>query len=156
MKNARFGINTLSLLEEAVRIIDDIFSLVEEEEKQHQHLQDLLGDVYEYLLRATNEAGKNGQFRTPRHIIQMMSELVAPNIDNEDTKICDVASGSSGFLVGVYQYILKENSKEIILDEENQLEKGFDGKKLTVKKKKRLTENTFYGFDIDATMVRIG
>ncbi|MDH5033777.1 class I SAM-dependent DNA methyltransferase [Chryseobacterium cucumeris] len=156
MKNARFGINTPSLLEEAVRIIDEIFYLVEEEEKQHQHFQDLLGDVYEYLLRATNEAGKNGQFRTPRHIIQMMCELVAPNINNEDTKICDVTSGSSGFLVGAYQYILKENSKEIILDDENQLEKGLDGKKLTAKKKKQLTENTFYGFDIDATMVRIG
>ncbi|HCN50433.1 MAG TPA: DNA methyltransferase [Chryseobacterium sp.] len=156
MKNARFGINTPSLLEEAVRIIDEIFSLVEEEEKQHQHFQDLLGDVYEYLLRATNEAGKNGQFRTPRHIIQMMCELVAPNINNEDTEICDVTSGSSGFLVGAYQYILKENSKEIILDEENQLEKGLDGKKLTARKKKQLTENTFYGFDIDATMVRIG
>ncbi|WP_293914023.1 MULTISPECIES: class I SAM-dependent DNA methyltransferase [unclassified Sphingobacterium] len=156
MKNARFGINTPSLLEEAVRIIDEIFSLVEEEERQHQHFQDLLGDVYEYLLRATNEAGKNGQFRTPRHIIQMMSELVAPNIDIEDTKICDVTSGSSGFLVGAYQYILKQNSKVVTLDEENQLEKGLDGKKLTAKKKKQLKENTFYGFDIDATMVRIG
>ncbi|MFP8894052.1 N-6 DNA methylase [Chryseobacterium sp. EZn1] len=156
MKNARFGINTPSLLEEVVRIIDEIFYLVEEEEKQHQHFQDLLGDVYEYLLRATNEAGKNGQFRTPRHIIQMMCELVAPNINDEDIKICDVTSGSSGFLVGAYQYILKENSKKIILDEENQLEKGLDGKKLIAKKKKQLTENTFYGFDIDATMVRIG
>lgn len=156
MKNARFGINTPSLLEEAVKIIDEIFSLVEKEEKQHQHFQDLLGDVYEYLLRATNEAGKNGQFRTPRHIIQMMSELVAPNIDVEDTKICDVTSGSSGFLVGTYQYILKENSKVISLDEENQLQKGLDGEKLKVKTKKQLKENTFYGFDIDATMVRIG
>lgn len=156
MKNARFGINTPSLLEEAFRIIDDIFSLVEDEEKKHQHFQDLLGDVYEYLLRATNEAGKNGQFRTPRHIIQMMCELVAPNIDEEDTKICDVTSGSSGFLVGAYQYILKQNSKEVTLDEENQLEKGLDGKKLTIKKKKQLKENTFYGFDIDSTMVRIG
>jgi len=156
MKNARFGINTPSLLEEAIRIIDDIFSLVEEEEKKHQYFQDLLGDVYEYLLRATNEAGKNGQFRTPRHIIQMMSELVAPTIDIEDVKICDVTSGSSGFLVGAYQYILKQNSKEVTFDEENQLEKGLDGKKLTVKKKKQLKEKTFYGFDIDATMVRIG
>ncbi len=51
-----------SLLEEAVRIIDEIFSLVEIKEKKHQHFQDLLGDVYEYLLRVTNEAGKNGQF----------------------------------------------------------------------------------------------
>src|SRR5690606_7723942 len=115
-----------------------------------------LGDVYEYLLRATNDAGKNGQFRTPRHIIQMMSELVAPNIDIEDTKICDVTSGSSGFLVGAFQYILKQNSKVVTLDEENQLEKGLDGEKLTAKKKKQLKENTFYGFDIDPTMVRIG
>lgn len=156
MRNARFGINTPSLLEEAVKIIDDIFSLVEKEEKRHQHFQDLLGDVYEYLLSATNEAGKNGQFRTPRHIIQMMSELVAPNIDIEGTKICDVTSGSSGFLVGAYQYILKQNSKVVTLDEDNQLEKGLDGKNLTAKKKKQLKENTFYGFDIDATMVRIG
>ncbi|MFD0749212.1 N-6 DNA methylase [Mucilaginibacter calamicampi] len=156
MKNARFGINTPSLLEESVKIIEDIFSLVEHEENRHQHFQDILGDVYEYLLRATNEAGKNGQFRTPRHIIQMMSELVAPDIDSEDSKICDVTSGSSGFLVGAYQYILKENSRDIILDEENQLEKGLDGEKLTAKKKKQIKENTFYGFDIDATMVRIG
>jgi len=136
MKNARFGINTPSLLEEVVKIIDDIFSLVEAEEKKNQHFQDLLGDVYEYLLRATNEAGKNGQFRTPRHIIQMMSELVNPNIDNIDTKICDVTSGSSGFLVGSYQYILKENSKVVTLDDDNQLEKGLDGDKLTAKKRK--------------------
>jgi len=156
MKNARFGINTPSLLVEVVKIIDDIFSLVEIEEKRHQHFQDILGDVYEYLLRATNEAGKNGQFRTPRHIIQMMNELVAPNIDREDSKICDVTSGSSGFLVGAYQYILKENSTDIMLDEENQLEKGLDGEKLTAKKKKQIKEDTFYGFDIDATMVRIG
>ncbi len=156
MKNARFGINTPSLLEEAVRIIGEIFSLIEEEERKDQHFQDLLGDVYEYLLKATNEAGKNGQFRTPRHIIQMMSELVAPGFDNEEIKICDVTSGSSGFLVGAYQYILKENSKVVSLDEDNQLEKGLDGTKLTAEKRKQLKENVFYGFDIDATMVRIG
>jgi len=156
MKNARFGISTPSLLEEAIRIIDEIFSLVEEEEKKDQHFQDLLGDLYEYLLKATNEAGKNGQFRTPRHIIQMMNEMIEPTIKNEEIKICDVTSGSSGFLVGAYQYILKENSEELVLDEDNQLEKSVDGKKLTAKKKKQLKENIFYGFDIDATMVRIG
>jgi type I restriction enzyme M protein len=156
MKNARFGINTPSLLEESVRIIDEIFSLIEEEEKKEQHFQDLLGDVYEYLLRATNEAGKNGQFRTPRHIIQMMNELVAPSLKNENKTVCDVTSGSSGFLVGAYQYILKENSNEVVLDEDNQLEKGLDGEKLTSSKKELLAKSTFYGFDIDATMVRIG
>lgn len=156
MKKAKFGISTPSLLEDAVTIIDDIFKLVEKEEKKHQNFQDLLGDVYEYLLKATNEAGKNGQFRTPRHIIQMMAELVAPNITDTDTKICDVTSGSSGFLVGSFQYLLKENSKKTELDEENKLPKGLDGNKLSDDNKLRLKENTFYGFDIDATMVRIG
>jgi len=156
MKKAKFGISTPSLLEEAVTIIDDIFKLVEKEEKKHQNFQDLLGDVYEYLLKGTNEAGKNGQFRTPRHIIQMMAELVAPNITDADTKICDVTSGSSGFLVGSFQYLLKENSKKTELDEENQLPKGLDGNKLSDENKLRLKEKTFYGFDIDATMVRIG
>jgi len=156
MKKAKFGISTPSLLEDAVTIIDDIFKLVEKEEKKHQNFQDLLGDVYEYLLKATNEAGKNGQFRTPRHIIQMMAELIAPNITDTNTKICDVTSGSSGFLVGSFQYLLKENSKKTELDEENQLPKGLDGNKLSDEDKLRLKENTFYGFDIDATMVRIG
>jgi type I restriction enzyme M protein len=156
MKKAKFGISTPSLLEDSVSIIDDIFKLVEEEERKHQNFQDLLGDVYEYLLRATNEAGKNGQFRTPRHIIQMMAELVAPTIDDPDTKICDVTSGSSGFLVGSFQYILKENSKKVELDEDNQLPKGLDGEKLSDENKQRLKEHTFFGFDIDATMVRIG
>ena len=63
MKNARFGINTPSLLEEAIKIIDEIFSLVEEEEKKEQRFQDLLGDVYEYLLKATIEAGNCREFK---------------------------------------------------------------------------------------------
>lgn len=156
MQKARFDITTPSLLEDAVKIVDEIFELVEREENKNQHFQDLQGDVYEYLLGATNEAGKNGQFRTPRHIIQMMAELIQPNIADPNTKICDVTSGSSGFLVGSYQYILKENSNYIELDEDNQLEKGMDADKLSIKDKKRLKENTFFGFDIDATMVRIG
>ncbi|WNI35934.1 class I SAM-dependent DNA methyltransferase [Chryseobacterium sp. SG20098] len=156
MKKAQFGINNATLLEDAIKIVDDIYVEIEKEEKENQHFQDIQGDVYEYLLKATNEAGKNGQFRTPRHIIQMMAELIKPSIEDKNTRICDVTSGSSGFLVGSYQYILKEKSKHKELDEENQLEKGLDGDNLSKVDKKRLTENTFYGFDIDATMVRIG
>ncbi|MHA3789973.1 class I SAM-dependent DNA methyltransferase [Flavobacterium hauense] len=155
MKKAKFDINTPSLIEDAVKIIDDIFIKIEEEEAQNQHFQDIQGDVYEYLLKATNEAGKNGQFRTPRHIIQMMAELLAPKIET-DTKICDVTSGTSGFLVGAFQYILKENSKYKELDEDNHLEKGLDGSKLSSKRKVQLLEDTFIGYDIDSTMVRIG
>lgn len=156
MKKAQFGINNATLLEDAIKFVDEIYAEIEKEEEHQQHFQDIQGDVYEYLLKATNEAGKNGQFRTPRHIIQMMAELIKPSIKEKTAKICDVTSGSSGFLVGSYQYILKENSNYVVLDEENQLPKGLDGDKLSEADQKRLTENTFYGFDIDATMVRIG
>jgi len=156
MKKAKFGISTPSLLEDVVGIVDDIFELIGKEEEKKQHFQDIQGDVYEYLLKATNEAGKNGQFRTPRHIIQMMAELVKPNIIEPDSKICDVTSGSSGFLVGAYQYILKENSSNVEDDEENKLPMGLDGDNLSEEQESQLKESTFYGFDIDATMVRIG
>ena len=123
-----------------------------QEKDDNQYFQDIQGDVYEYLLRHTSEAGKNGQFRTPRHIIQLMAELLKPDVDG---KICDLACGSSGFLVGAYQYIITKYSKEVLKDN-NGLSKGIDGKKLTIKQKTDLKENIFYGFDIDQTMVRIG
>lgn len=156
MQKAQFGISNTTLLEDSVKIIDEIYIEIEKEEKKHQHFQDIQGDVYEYLLKATNEAGKNGQFRTPRHIIQMMSELLSPEITLPDSKICDVTSGSSGFLVGALQYLLKEKSSFIELDEDNKLPKGLDADKLNKDEKFKLLNSTLYGFDIDATMVRIG
>lgn len=156
MVKANFEIETPSLIEDAIQFIDEIYSKIEEEESKGQHFQDIQGDVFEYLLKATNEAGKNGQFRTPRHIIQLIAELLDPKIEDENTKICDVTSGSSGFLVGAFQYILKENSNERILDEENQLEKALTGENLSEEKRKKLVEDTFVGFDISDNMVRIG
>lgn len=156
MVKANFEIETPSLIEDAIQFIDEIYAKIEEEEKKGQHFQDIQGDVFEYLLKATNEAGKNGQFRTPRHIIQLIAELLDPKIEDENTKICDVTSGSSGFLVGAFQYILKENSNERILDEENQLEKALTGENLSEEKRKKLIEDTFVGFDISDNMVRIG
>lgn len=153
MVDASFRINNPSLLEDAIEIIDGIYSEIEKQEKEDiQYFQDIQGDVYEHLLKQTSEAGKNGQFRTPRHIIQMMMELLNPDLDG---KICDLACGSGGFLVGAYQYIITKNSKNITLDD-NGLPKGIDGSKLTTPQKKLLTEKAFYGFDIDQTMVRIG
>jgi type I restriction enzyme M protein len=153
MADASFRINAPSLLEDAIVIIDGIYKEIEKQEKDGgQHFQDIQGDVYEHLLKQTSEAGKNGQFRTPRHIIQMMAEILEPNLDG---KICDLACGSGGFLVGAYQYLITKNSKTINPDE-NGLPKGIDGSKLTASKKKQLKESTFYGFDVDQTMVRIG
>lgn len=148
-----FNNDKATLLKDAIIYIDDIYAEIDEEiKKKNQHFQDIQGDVYEYLLKHTNEAGKNGQFRTPRHIIHMMAEILEPDIDG---KICDIACGSGGFLVGAYQYIITKYSNDKTKDDDGLL-KGIDAKNLNDKQKKKLKENTFYGFDVDQTMVRIG
>ena len=100
MADAIFKIPTAQLLEKIVTAMDEI------EWKK----KDIRGDVYEYLLAKIAAVGTNGQFRTPRHIIRMMVELLAPK--PTDT-ICDPACGTSGFLVGAAQY-LKETQKDEI------------------------------------------
>jgi type I restriction enzyme M protein len=73
--------------------------------KADSAFQDIQGDVYEMLLSEIATAGKNGQFRTPRHIIKLMAELVAPQLGQ---RIADPACGTGGFLLGAYQYILTD------------------------------------------------
>ena len=90
--NAVFIIPKAGLLVEAVKIIDDIFSELEEGLEGKQTFQDTQGDVYEYLLSELQSSGKNGQFRTPRHIIQLMCELVDPKLGQ---RIADPACGTS-------------------------------------------------------------
>ena len=153
MKDSVFLINTATLLRDSINFIDDIYFDIDIQEKENkQYFQDIQGDVYEYLLSHTSQAGKNGQFRTPRHIIQMMTEILDPDIDG---KICDMACGSGGFLVGAYQYIITKYSN-IKEEDENGLLKGNDRKSLEIEQEKVLNENTFFGYDIDQTMVRIG
>ena len=155
MEGANFEITKPSLLDLAIEIIDDIYLEAEKERGKGQHFQDTLGDFYELILNQTGEAGKNGQFRTPRHIIQFMCELLKPTI--EDT-ICDVTAGTSGFLVGAYQYIIKNNSNEKAQIDENGFEKRTSGNliKIDSEKEEKLTKNTFFGYDIDTTMIRLG
>ncbi len=131
MKGANFGIPTASLLIEAVNIINDMH--IKEQN------QDTQGDIYEYLLSELTTAGKNGQFRTPRHIINMMVDLADPKIDD---KILDPACGTAGFLVNAYQHILQANKKEGV-------------SRLTPNQKKILDEDSIFGYDIDETMTRI-
>lgn len=156
MEGAKFEITKPSLLKAAIDVINDIYSEAEKERNDGQIFQDTLGDFYELILSQTGEAGKNGQFRTPRHIIHFMCELLKPTLED---KICDVTCGTSGFLVGAYQYIISQNSGK----EEWQTDK--DGFKIrtsasTIKpnseKAKKLTTGTFYGYDIDTTMIRLG
>lgn len=155
MGNAVFIISKPSLLVEAVSIIDEIFEEIAKQELNGQGFQDTQGDLYEYLLSEITSAGKLGQFRTPRHIIQLICELVDPKLG--DT-ICDPACGTGGFLLGAYQHILTEyTSKENRKTDENGLTRGDLGDKLTDERQwTHLKEKTFYGYDMDESMVRIG
>jgi type I restriction enzyme M protein len=157
MRNAVFIIPKPALLVEAVKTIDDIFVVMEKDSQEKgQAFQDIQGDVYEFLLSEIATAGKNGQFRTPRHIIKLMADLVQPKLGDN---IADPACGSGGFLLGAYQYIVtdlakKAGTKDLTIDED-----GFTRTSIAA----GLTENaqnilqaTLHGYDIDATMVRLG
>lgn len=139
MSDASFQIEKPSLLQEAISIIDKL-------DISH-HRPDVQGDIFEELLSELQHSGKNGQFRTPRHIISMMTEIINPKIGE---KICDPACGTGGFLIGSYEHIVNENTSAKILKEQGPI-----GEKLG-DKWKLLREETFYGFDVDRTMLRIG
>ena len=146
MRDAVFVIPSPNLLEGAIKTIDKLFVPARN--------QDTLGDVYEMLLSEIAEAGKNGQFRTPRHIIRLMCDLVDPRIGD---RICDPACGTAGFLVNAYQHILKSNTSPDILQFEADGTPLFAvGDQLTAAQHEQLRHNHFYGFDFDRTMVRLG
>lgn len=147
MKDAVFIIPKPSLLQEAVSIIDELNITAQNRDTQ--------GDIYEYLLSELKTAGKNGQFRTPRHIIRMMVALVNPDIGQ---KICDPACGTAGFLVNAYEYILtKYTSPHMIKYDEEGEPHNIVGDKIVDYKKHwpLLWNNTFFGYEFDTTMVRI-
>lgn len=126
MKDAVFIIPTPNLLEKVVTMISSI----------PMEDRDTKGDVYEYLLSKISTAGQNGQFRTPRHIIKMMVELIKPK--PTDT-ICDPACGTAGFLVATSEY-LRDNYKTQTWSAEEW---------------KHYNNSMFYGNDFDITMIRI-
>jgi len=157
MKNAVFIIPKPSLMVEAVKTIDEIFEIMEKDSQEKgQAFQDIQGDVYEFLLSEIASAGKNGQFRTPRHIIKLMAELVQPKLGHN---ICDPACGTSGFLLGAYQYIVtqladKKDRAALTPDED-----GFVRTSVAAglnEKAQAILESTLHGYDIDSTMVRLG
>ena len=127
MEDAIFIIPTPIMLQRVVTAID----------KLKMKDRDTKGDVYEYLLSKLSTAGTNGQFRTPRHIIRMMVELMKPT--PEDI-IVDPAAGSAGFLVEAGEY-LRNNRNDLFLTENL---------------KEHFNNTMFYGFDMDRTMLRIG
>ena len=133
MDDAIFKIPTPLLLDKIVTILDDIYA-----QMAQLRDSDIRGDVYEYLLSKISQSGLNGQFRTPRHIIRMMVELMAPTADDI---ICDPACGTSGFLVAAGDYLKEKRKEEIFFDRQ---------------KKAHYMNGMFHGYDMDRTMLRIG
>ncbi|MGV8597414.1 HsdM family class I SAM-dependent methyltransferase, partial [Pseudomonas aeruginosa] len=144
-------------LVEAVKTIDEIFEVMEKDSRENgQAFQDIQGDVYEMLLAEIATAGKNGQFRTPRHIIKLMAELVQPQLGH---KIADPACGTGGFLLGAYQYIvtqlaIKAGTKNLEPDEDGFVRTSVAA--ALTEKAQAILQESLYGYDIDATMVRLG
>jgi type I restriction enzyme M protein len=127
MKDARFTIPTPALLAKVVDLLD----------KVPMEERDTKGDLYEYMLGKIATAGQNGQFRTPRHIIRLMVEMMAPTATDV---ICDPACGTCGFLVAAGEY-LRERHPQILRN---------------VKTREHFHHGLFHGFDFDNTMLRIG
>lgn len=127
MGDAIFKIPTAAMLSKIVDGIDNL-DLGDDDSK---------GDLYEYLLNKVATSGTNGQFRTPRHIIKMMVELVKPQANDI---IIDPAMGSAGFLIEAQQY-LRDNHSDLFLNAEQ---------------RDHFNNNMFYGNDMDRTMLRIG
>lgn len=127
MADARFTIPTANLLARVV----DMLSQIKLDDR------DTSGDLYEYMLSKIASAGQNGQFRTPRHIIQLMVEMMAPTATDE---ICDPACGTGGFLVGAAEFLRQRDSD---------LWRSPD-------QRKHFHNSMFHGYDFDSTMLRIG
>lgn len=127
MKDAIFMIPSAKLLSQVV----DLLSAIDMNDK------DTKGDLYEYLLSKLQQSGVNGQFRTPRNIIEMMVELMQPKIN--DT-ICDPSSGTCGFLMGALEYVEKHHTKEVNKPDN----------------RKHFNTEMFTGYDFDKSMLRIG
>ena len=133
MADAIFKIPTPQLLSKIVDALDNIYI-----DMAKSIDTDTKGDVYEHLLAKLSTAGVNGQFRTPRHIIRMMVEMLDPK--PTDT-ICDPACGTSGFLVAAGEYLKEKYNNEIFYNSE---------------RKDHYNNHMFYGYDMDRTMLRVG
>lgn len=133
MGDAIFKIPTPLVLSKVVTTLDDIYAQIEKMADV-----DAKGDVYEYLLSKIAQSGLNGQFRTPRHIIRMLVDIMEPTA--KDT-ICDPACGTSGFLVASGEYLKENRKEEIFYNKEN---------------KDHYMNSMFFGYDMDRTMLRIG
>lgn len=143
MKDAVFMIQKPSLLAEAVALLDGI----------NMDDADTKGDLYEYLLSKLATAGVNGQFRTPRHIIKMMVEMINPGIHDA---ICDPACGTAGFLVCSAEHILRKNTRpeSVFTDDIGNMHDTI-GDMLKPEQWEHFRKSLLHGRDFDTSMLRV-
>ena len=162
MKDAQLMIQKQSLLVKAVEMVNDL----------PLDNSDTKGDLYEYLLSKLTTAGINGQFRTPRHIIRAMVEIMDPD---KNSRICDPSTGTGGFLSVSYEYLLEKYSsaegitrEPVFITEGNDAGKPlldihdkqvenvlYSGDLIEPEDRKHIDTDMFHGFDFDATMLRV-
>ena len=146
MKDAQLMIQKETLLTKAVAAVGDL----------PLERGDTKGDLYEYLLSKLTTAGINGQFRTPRHIIRLMVELMQPQPTD---RICDPSCGTAGFLVEAYDHLLREHTSEAgkhveLVDGEEHV--TYSGDLLAQQgHRSHVDTDMFHAYDFDATMLRI-
>lgn len=146
MADAQLMIQRPSLLSQAIDMVDAL----------PLDRGDTKGDLYEYVLSKLTTAGINGQFRTPRHVIRLMVELVAPR---PDETVADPACGTAGFLVGVMQYLLEKHTStesrvDLGVDDYGNPQYLYGGDGLEPYRD-HIQNLMFHGFDFDVTMLRI-
>ena len=141
MQDADLEIKNESVLVSAVEMVDNL-PLTQ---------SDVKGDIYEYLLSKLTTAGINGQFRTPRHIIDAMVELIDPQPTDI---ICDPACGTAGFLARTMEYLNRLHSSEAGTFEDEDGNKHYTGD-LLEPYREHINKQMFWGFDFDTTMLRV-
>lgn len=136
-------------LTRAIGMIDGLFRSVSTRAAN----SDMMGDIFEYLLSEIKTSGKNGQFRTPRHIIRFMTDLADPE---PGARIIDPAAGTGGYLISSIQHWLKAatDPETVVLEWDGEPHRLYGGDPEV--EKHLVGSDCFTGFDIDRTMVRIG
>src|ERR1035441_2838883 len=147
MRGARLNITEPTVLTQVVTLVDGL--------KLDREDSDTKGDLFEYVLKQIKQAGELGQFRTPRHIIRAIVEMIDPKIGET---VYDPAAGTAGFLVAAYNHIRLANSSPAGIqdaDIDGKLQRRGIGDKLSSAQSSTLQSKTFYGNDVDPQMVRL-
>jgi len=147
MNGARLTIDEPTVLTQVVNLVDGL--------RLDQADADTKGDLFEHVLRQIKQAGELGQFRTPRHVIRAIVDMLDPKIGEA---IYDPAAGTAGFLAAAFNHIRLANSSPSGIHEEEvdgKLQKRGIGDKLSAAQVSVLQNSTFYGNDVDPKMVRL-